>query len=79
MEINIKGNVLVKHINYKDCDQCNEAEVIFRENKMPYATIIADKKMFGSITRNTKTMSVPQILIDGELIGGLDELKKLID
>jgi glutaredoxin len=79
MDLEISGNVLVKHINYKDCEKCDMVERLFTENQMQFATIICDKRMFGSISKKSKSMDVPQVFVNGEFIGGHDEFSKLID
>lgn len=75
MILELTGNVIFKHVNYPDCDSCDQAEEIFKENNTPYAKIISEKKIFGKLMSITKDQSVPQILINGEYIGGVEDLK----
>lgn len=80
MELNFNKNLLVKHWNYKDsCEKCNEAEALFKEYEIPYAILISDKAIFGDVMKKTKSMSIPQIIINGEYIGGLDEFKQYLE
>tara|TARA_B100002019_G_C21095211_1_gene510666 strand:+ start:482 stop:646 length:165 start_codon:yes stop_codon:yes gene_type:complete len=44
------------------------------EKGMQYAYLVSDKVSFGKIMKETKSTQVPQIIIDGEFIGGVDKL-----
>jgi glutaredoxin len=45
---------------------------------MKFATIVADKKLFGDLMRMTKSQNVPQIFVNGEFIGGYEDLERWI-
>jgi len=36
----------------------------------------ADKKLFGKVMSATKTSTVPQIFMDGEYVGGFEDLEQ---
>jgi glutaredoxin len=74
MDLNIKGTVIVKHINYPACEKCDKSAEILSEHGIKYGTIIADKSMFGEIMKITNSQNVPQIILNGEYIGGYEEL-----
>ena len=68
-----------------DCSQCNEAKMLlyFNETEFEYLQVgiditkqelISIMEVFGVLPR-----SVPQITRDGKYIGGLKELKILLD
>ena len=78
MELPISGNVIVKHINLPACEKCEQSAELFRENKMKFATIVADKKLFGDLMKLTKSQNIPQIFVNGEYIGGYEDLEKWI-
>lgn len=78
MELPISGNVIFKHINLPDCEKCEQSAELFRENKMKFATIVADKKLFGDLMKLTKSQNIPQIFVNGEHIGGYEDLEKWI-
>ena len=49
------------------------------EKGMQYAYLVSDKMSFGKIMKETKSTQVPQIIIDGEFIGGVDKLKEYLE
>ena len=49
------------------------------EKVMQYEYLISDKMSFGKIMKETKSTQVPQIIIDGEFIGGVDKLKEHLE
>jgi peroxiredoxin len=62
----------------KDCPFCKGAKELLKENWFQYSEIeLGDatrQKVLHGITGNDRP-TVPQIFINGELIGGLDKLK----
>ena len=74
MDLNLKGTVIIKHINYHECDKCDKCAEILLEHGIKYGTIIADKSIFGEIMKITNSQNVPQIILNGEYIGGYEEL-----
>lgn len=71
-----KGNVIVGSFLYPDCPSCERAKNIFKNRGMQYTFIQADKKLFGKVMKETRSQTVPQIFIDGEFVGGEEQLKK---
>ena len=64
------------------CGYCVQAKALLDEKNVPYKVIYVDKdpaarKQMAEVTNNAKT--VPQILINGKLIGGFSDLKSLND
>ena len=76
MNIDLQGNVLIRHQSIPDCQKCEESKKILDQNKIKYTIINADKKFFGSLMNITKSTQVPQIIINGEFIGDFDQLVK---
>ena len=70
-----KGNYIVGSFAYPKCPSCDEAKQLFKENNLPYMFIQADKKLFGKVMGVTKQQTVPQVLMDGEFIGGAEDLE----
>jgi glutaredoxin len=68
------GNYIVGHFTYPKCPSCDQAKELLREKKIQYMFIQADKKLFGKVMGVTKSTSVPQIFLNGEYIGGYDDL-----
>jgi len=68
------GNYIVGHFTYPKCSSCDQAKELLREKKIQYMFIQADKKLFGKVMGVTKSTSVPQIFLNGEYIGGYDDL-----
>jgi glutaredoxin len=79
MELDFKKNVLIKHWNYKECEKCDEVEKLFRSNDMSYSVIISDKAIFGDIMKKSGSMDVPQVIVNGEFVGGLDDFKRHLE
>lgn len=76
MNIDLQGNVLIRHQSIPDCQKCEESKKILDQNKIKYTIINADKKFFGNLMKITKSTQVPQIIINGEFIGDYDQLVK---
>ena len=76
MNIDLQGNVLIRHQSIPDCQKCEESKKILDQNKIKYTIINADKKFFGSLMKITKSTQVPQIIINGEFIGNYQDLVK---
>jgi glutaredoxin len=68
------GNYIVGHFTYPKCPSCDQAKELLREKNIQYMFIQADKKLFGKVMGVTKSTSVPQIFLNGEYIGGYDDL-----
>ena len=79
MNIDLQGNVLIRHQSIPDCQKCEESKKILDQNKIKYTIINADKKFFGSLMKITKPTQVPQIVINGEFIGDYDQLVKYLN
>lgn len=70
-----KGNYIVGSFAYPKCPSCDEAKQLFKENNLQYMFIQADKKLFGKVMGVTKQQTVPQIFMDGEFVGGAEDLE----
>ena len=73
-----KGNYIVGSFAYPKCPSCDEAKQLFKENNLQYMFIQADKKLFGKVMGATKSQTVPQIFMDGEFIGGAEDLTEIL-
>jgi glutaredoxin len=73
-----KGAVVVGHYQYPKCPSCDSAKELLKENDIQYTFIQADKKLFGKVMAVTKQITVPQIFIDGEFVGGFEDLEAKI-
>lgn len=63
-----------------DCPWCVKAKKLLTDNGYEYNEIIiskTDRKDFDSVCNGART--VPQILIDGVLIGGHDDLVRYLN
>ena len=76
MEINLKGNVIIRHQAVPDCEWCDKSKEFLDEKGIKYTVINSDKKFFGKLMKETKSTQVPQIIIDGEFIGNYQDLVK---
>lgn len=74
-----QGNYIVGHFTYPKCPSCEQAKELLREKDIQYMFIQADKKLFGKVMADTKSTSVPQIFMNGEYVGGYDELEEYLN
>ena len=79
MNIELHGNVLIRHQSIPDCQKCEDSKKILDQNKIKYTLINADKKFFGSLMKLTKSTQVPQIIINEKFIGDYDQLVKYLN
>jgi glutaredoxin 3 len=58
------------------CAYCSNAKALLNARKIPYEEISMARDADGraELARRTGLMTFPQILIDGELVGGFQEL-----
>ena len=61
------------------CSYCTHAKQLLDHKKIPYTEIRVDLNptMLDEMIKLTDRRSVPQIIIDGESIGGFDDLYAL--
>lgn len=71
-----KGNYVVGSFAYPKCPSCDSAKELFKEKNIQYMFIQADKKLFGKVMGVTKSQTVPQIFMEGEYVGGFEELQE---
>ena len=79
MNIDLMGNVIVRHQSIPDCEWCDKAKELLDEKGIKYSVITSDKKFFGSLMKVTKSTQVPQIIIDGEFVGNYDNLVEYLN
>ena len=60
------------------CARCGKAKAILRKRGVEYSEINLSKDPDGRAELHTRTglMTFPQIVIDGETLGGLDQLEQ---
>ena len=76
MDIELNGNVIIRHQSVPDCEWCDKSKEFLDEKGIKYTVINSDKKFFGKLMKETKSTQVPQIIIDGEFIGNYQDLVK---
>jgi glutaredoxin len=69
-----EGTYVVGHFTYPKCPSCEQAKELLREHDIQYMFIQADKKLFGKVMKVSKSTTVPQIFMNGEYVGGYDDL-----
>jgi len=79
MEININGNVIVRHQSVPECQWCDKAKELFEENQEKYTVIYSDKRFFGDLMKITKSTMVPQIFVKGKYVGDYNNLLDYYD
>ena len=78
MEINFTKDYLVNNWNYKIFLACSKVRDLFIIYNISYPITIFEKAIFGEIIKKLGSMDVPQIILNGNFIGGLAELKKYL-
>ena len=71
-------NVIVSHIMYNKCQDCIEAEKLFKKYNFKYIYINANVQDFEVISQISGSKIIPQIFFSGNFIGGLHNLKNLL-
>ena len=76
MNLELNGNVIIRHQSVPDCEWCDKSKEFLDEKGIKYTVINSDKKFFGKLMKETKSTQVPQIIIYGEFIGNYQDLVK---
>lgn len=62
----------------KECPYCSAAKELLRSKNLAFKEIdVTEDKAFDRLVKETGWKTVPQIFIDGKLIGGFQELRQL--
>lgn len=62
----------------KTCPFCRAAKDLLRSKNLPFEEVdVSEGDTFESLITKTGWKTVPQIFIDGKLIGGFEELRRL--
>ena len=69
MQVNLTGNVIIRHQSIPECKWCDKAKEYLEEKELKYTVINSDKRFFGEVMKVTKSTTVPQIFIKGEFVG----------
>ena len=69
MNIELNGNVIVRHKSIPNCEWCDKAKALLEEKNIPYAIVDSDKWFFSALMKETKSRKVPQIIIKGKFVG----------
>ena len=63
----------------RNCPYCHAAKDLLRQKKIPFKEILVeDDDLFEDLVKRTGWKTVPQVFINEKLIGGFEELKKLL-
>lgn len=73
-----KGIIIIGSL-YIKCIWCDRCREFLNTKALEYSFIYADKKFFREIMDITKSNHVPQVIIDGEYIGGYEDLLDYYD
>jgi glutaredoxin len=73
-----RGTYVIGHYKYPKCPSCDDAKQLLLDNDIQYTFVQADKQLFGKVIGATKSQTVPQIFMDGEFIGGYENLQAKI-
>lgn len=60
--------------SFETCPYCVAAKQLLTERGIEYEEKVIDRSQIKELMKETKMMTVPQIFIDGVLIGGYDDL-----
>ena len=79
MNINLSGNVIIRHQSIPDCQWCDKSKELLDEKGIKYTVINSDKKFFGMLMKETKSTQVPQIIMNGEFVGDYINLVEYLE
>ncbi len=79
MNIELNGNVIVRHKSVPNCEWCDKAKTLLDEKKLPYAIVDSDKWFFGALMKETKSKKVPQIIMKGRFVGDYNGLVECLE
>ena len=74
MNLELRGNVIVRHQSVPDCEWCDKAKDLLYQKNIKYTIIESDKKLFFNLMQETQSKKVPQIILDGKYIGDYNDL-----
>ncbi len=80
-EEHLTSDIKVILYTKKGCRYCEYAKELLRDKKIPHKSIEFgdDYEFYEKMVEKTGQRTVPMIYVDGEFIGGYDDLKKLSD
>ena len=55
MNIDLNGNVIIRHQSVPDCEWCDKTKELLDEKGIKYTIINSDKKFFGKLMKETKS------------------------
>ena len=74
MNLELRGNVIVRHQSVPDCEWGDKAKDLLDQKNIKYTIIESDKKLFFNLMQETQSKKVPQIILDGKYIGDYNDL-----
>ncbi len=60
--------------SFETCPYCDMAKQLLKNKGIEFEEQVIDRSQVKELMKKTKMMTVPQIFIDDELIGGYDDL-----
>ena len=79
MNINLTGNIIIRHQSIPDCEWCDKSKELLDQKGIKYTIINSDKKFFGVLMKQTKSTQVPQIIMNGEFVGDYNNLVEYLE
>mgnify|MGYP001392585255 CR=1 FL=1 len=79
MNINLTGNIIIRHQSIPDCEWCDKSKELLDQKGIKYTVINSDKKFFGVLMKQTKSTQVPQIIMNGEFVGDYNNLVEYLE
>ena len=68
MNLELRGNVIVRHQSVPDCEWCDKAKDLLDQKNIKYTIIESDKKLFFNLMQETQSKKVPQIILDLQIL-----------
>ncbi len=65
--------------SFETCPYCVAAKQLLTDRGIEYEEQVIDRSQIKDLMKKTKMMTVPQIFIDDELIGGYDDLVEYLN
>ena len=78
MNIQFEKNLIITHKSRPGWDNCDKAKHLLDDAGLSYPYLICEKWSFSKIMKDTGSHTLAQIIIDGDFIGGFEELNEFI-
>ncbi len=68
-----------KIYTFETCPYCIKAKQLLNDNNISFEEVVITRDELGELSKETGQKTVPQVFLNDTLIGGCDDLQKLIE